>query len=232
MKGERNTIESTHYLRGPGRRGSTLHVPMLDPSATSGIVHPRRQAVSRALAVLLVSLLALGANACSDCEFKLVEERLDWRFVGPEESGSNLGTVGPGNVPGYPVIENAVLEPATAKGQLVGMMDAPRVGRMRLATFAITFPLAVGDIIIGNGYDGGGWGLLPADGSVDNGVRLVFEPALYAGTGAVTITQRLEVTGLSPLRLLLSWTHQAEGKETLLKGEITLSRSISHHVCD
>jgi hypothetical protein len=182
-------------------------------------------------AALLTVVLSLGAPACGDCEYADVEARLDWKLVGSDEKGLTLGAVGPGNVPDYRPIEDAVMDPSKARGQLVGMMDAPRTGRLLLATFALTFPLAVGDVIVGNGPAGGGWGLLAAP-QVNNGVTLTFDPPHNQGQETPVITQRLEVTGVNPLRMSLSWSQRVGSNMTSLTGEIVLERRSRRRACD
>jgi hypothetical protein len=177
-------------------------------------------------------LLTFVLEGCGgDCEFNRVQASLEWRIVETDERGLTIGSVGSGNVFDYEAIERAVVRPETATGQLAGMMDAPREGRLLLATFALPFPLAVGDVIVGSGHGGGGWGLLP-DRTLDNGVRVVFGPAPPGEAPLRSTMQRLEVVAVAPLRLLLSWVHQSAGQTTSLSGTITLSRSITHGVCD
>jgi hypothetical protein len=182
---------------------------------------------------LLAALLGatLAVPGCHDCEFKHVEATLEWRILETDEKGLVVGSVSTGNVPDYEAIQGAVLDPANATGQLVGMMDASREGRMRLATFALPFPLVLGDVIEGSGPGGGGWGLFQSK-TVENGMRVVFEPAPVTATPTAPIMQRMEVIALAPLRLLLSWIDQSSGGTTSVTGTMTLSRTVTHGVCE
>jgi hypothetical protein len=182
----------------------------------------------------LLAALVGGAWAlpgCHDCESKHVEASLEWRIVESDEKGLVVGSVSTGNVSDYEAIQRAVLDPANATGQLAGMMDAPREGRMRLATFALPFPLVFGDVIVGRGHGGGGWGLLPSN-TLENGMRTVFEPAPIAATPSSPSMQRMEVIALAPLRLLLSWIDQSSAGPTSFSGTMTLSRTVTHGVCE
>jgi hypothetical protein len=183
--------------------------------------------------VLLAALLGatLAVPGCHDCEFKHVEATLEWRILETDEKGLVVGSVSTGNVAEYEAIQGALLDPANATGQLVGMMDAPREGRMRLATFALPFRLVLGDVIEGSGPGGGGWGLFQSK-TVENGMRVVFEPAPVTATPTAPIMQRMEVIALAPLRLLLSWIDQSSGGTTSVTGTMTLSRTVTHGVCE
>ena len=176
----------------------------------------------------LASILILGA--CGDeCDFRTVEAQLDWRFVGSEERGSIHGVAGD-NVSSYGAIENAILDPGTATGGLVGMLDGAQVGRLRVASFGLTLPVAVGEKISGNGHAFGGWGILPT--GVGEGFRMVtFEPPLEVGADAPEITQSMEVVALSPLRLRVVWSRAVAGTMMELNGEMTLTRQIRRGIC-
>jgi hypothetical protein len=196
------------------------------------MVQAARQPYLVKLALLAALLGAtLAVPGCHDCEFKQVEATLEWRIPETDEKGLVVGSVSTGNVSDYEAIQGAVLDPANATGQLVGMMDAPREGRMRLATFALPFPLVLGDVIVGRGPGGGGWGFFPSK-TFESGMRVVFEPAPVTAPPTAPSMQRMEVIALAPLRLLLSWIDQSSSGTTSVTGTMRLSRTVTHGVCE
>ncbi len=88
----------------------------------------------------------------------------------------------------------------------------------------------MGQVVTGRGH-GGGW-TLSSTAVAPNGINLMFDPPLSTGPNSPTLTQRLEVISLSPLRLMVTWTHRLLDRTADLTGQLELRLKVESIVCD